>query len=86
MAAAETEAEHETSEEENEVDWKLAGAKRLLFSSFQLFRLLRFFFLLLRLELEHGRSSFGPISLNSRGVHEGLRNGQEEWSREVRRK
>lgn len=51
-----------------------AGAERLLFSSFQLSPLLSsLFFLssfLFDLELEHGRSSSGPISLNSRGVHE----------------
>lgn len=49
-----------------------AGAERLLFSSFQLSPLLSslFFSLLFDLELEYGRSSSGPISLNSRGVHE----------------
>lgn len=51
-----------------------AGAERLLSSSFQLSPLLPFssFFSppLFDLELGHGRSSSGPISLNSRGVHE----------------
>lgn len=55
-----------------------AGAERLLFSFFQLSPLPAFFPLLffppspllLDLELGHGRSSSGPISLNSRGVHE----------------
>lgn len=50
-----------------------AGAERLLSSSFQLSRLLFSPPSLCPVygsELEHGRSSSGPISLNSRGVRE----------------
>lgn len=50
-----------------------AGTERLLSSFFQLSPLpvsFLFFFLSFDLELGHGRSSSGPISLNSRGVHE----------------
>lgn len=51
-----------------------AGAERLLSSSFQLSPLpVSFLFFppfLFDLEPGHGRSSSGPISLNSRGVHE----------------
>lgn len=63
----------EERKEENEVDWKRQGRKitfLLLSALSPLPAFFLFFSLLFDLEPGHGRSSSGPISLNSRGVHE----------------